>query len=296
MSQKPEIGNRKSEAAWGRRFRVQASNFRLPTILGILNLTDDSFSDGGLYLTTAAALAHARKLAKDGASILDLGAAASNPDAKPVAPAEEIARLAPVVATLKEEHLAVSIDSFAPEVQRWALAQRVDYLNDIRGFPNPGLYPALTGASAKLIIMHSVQERGRATRADIAPGEIFDRILRFFEGRVAALEQAGVARGRLILDPGMGFFLGIRPEASFAVLRRLPELRRAFGLPILISVSRKSFLRKITGRDVAEAGAATLAAELFAVFQGADYIRTHDPAALADGLAIWNAATSSRSS
>ena len=267
-----------------------------PLILGILNLTEDSFSDGGRYLSAAAALAHARKLAKDGASVVDLGAAASNPDAKPVAPAEEIARLAPVVATLKEEGLAVSIDSFAPEVQRWALAQRVDYLNDIRGFPNPGLYPALTGASAKLIIMHSVQERGRATRADIAPGEIFGRILRFFEGRVAALEQAGVARGRLILDPGMGFFLGIRPEASFAVLRRLPELRRAFGLPILISVSRKSFLRKITGRDVAEAGAATLAAELFAVFQGADYIRTHDPAALADGLAIWNAATSSRSS
>ena len=95
--------------------------------------------------------------------------------------------------------------------------------------------------------MHAVQQRGRATRVDVAPDEIFDRVLRFFEDRIAALEQAGVARDRLILDPGMGFFLGSRPEASFEVLRRLPELKRAFGLPVLISVSRKSFLRKITG-------------------------------------------------
>ena len=267
-----------------------------PSILGILNITEDSFSDGGHYLATGAALTHARRLAKDGASVLDLGAAASNPDAKPVAPAEEIARLAPVVAALKGEGLAVSIDSFAPEVQRWALEERVDYLNDIHGFPDPELYPALADTSAKLIVMHSVQERGSATREDVAPEETFDRILRFFEGRVAALERAGIARDRLVLDPGMGFFLGSRPEASFTVLRRLPELKRMFGLPALISVSRKSFLRKITGRDIAEAGAATLAAELFAVLLGAYYIRTHDPAALADGLAIWNAATSGRSS
>ena len=267
-----------------------------PSILGILNITEDSFSDGGRYLAAEAALTHARKLTKDGASIVDLGAAASNPDAKPVAPAEEIARLAPVVAALKEESLAVSIDSFAPEVQRWALEERVDYLNDIHGFPDPGLYPALADSAARLIVMHSMHERGRARRDDVAPGEIFDRILRFFAGRVTALERAGVARDRLVLDPGMGFFLGSRPEASFTVLRRLPELKRTFGLPVLISVSRKSFLTKVTGRDVAEAGAATLAAELFAVFQGADYIRTHDPAALADGLTIWNAATAGCSS
>ena len=295
MSQHSEIGNQKSEAAWESRFRIQTSDFRFPTTLGIVNITEDSFSDGGCYLATEAALKHARDLAKDGAAVLDLGAAASNPDAKPVAPAEEIARLAPVVVALKKEGLAVSIDSFAPEVQHWALTQRVDYLNDIQGFPDPGLYPALAGAKAKLIVMHSVQQRGRATRVDIAPGEIFDRIRYFFEDRIAALEQAGVARDRLVLDPGMGFFLGSRPEASIAILNRLPELKRAFGLPVLISVSRKSFLRKITGRDAAEAGFATLAAELFAILQGADYIRTHDPAALSDGLAVWNAATLGRS-
>jgi dihydropteroate synthase type 2 len=260
-------------------------------MFGTVNITEDSFSDGGRYLAPEAALAHAMKLAKDGASVLDLGAAASNPDAKPVAPAEEIARLAPVVDALKKEGLAVSIDSFAPEVQRWAMEQRVDYLNEIHGFPDPALYPALAEAGAKLIVMHSVQQRGRATRVEVAADKIFDRILRFFEDRIAALERAGVARARLILDPGMGFFLSSRPEASFEVLRRLPELKRAFGLPILISVSRKSFLRQITGRPPAEAGAATLAAEFFAVYQGADYIRTHDPAALADALAVWKAAT-----
>jgi len=262
-----------------------------PTILGIVNITEDSFSDGGRTLAPEAALAHARKLANDGASVLDLGAAASNPDAKPVAPPEEIAKLAPVVAALMEDGIAVSIDSFAPEVQRWALERRVDYLNDIHGFPDPALYPALAGSEAKLIVMHSVQQRGRATRTDVVPDEIFDRILRFFEDRIAALERAGIAHSRLVLDPGMGFFLSSRPEASFEVLRRLPELKGAFGLPVLISVSRKSFLRQITGRGPAEAGPATLAAELFAVYQGADYIRTHDPAALADGLAVWKAAT-----
>ena len=261
------------------------------SIFGIVNITEDSFSDGGRYLTAEAAIAYARQLASGGASVLDLGAAASNPEAKPVAPTEEIARLAPVVTALMEDGLAVSIDSFAPEVQRWALEQRVNYLNDIHGFPDPALYPALAGSETKLIVMHSVQQRGRATRTDVAPDEVFDRILHYFEDRIAALEQAGVARTRLVLDPGMGFFLSSRPETSFEVLRRLPELKGAFGLPVLISVSRKSFLRQITGRGAAEAGPATLAAELFAVYQGADYIRTHDPAALADALAVWKAAT-----
>ncbi|MDE2133395.1 MAG: dihydropteroate synthase [Alphaproteobacteria bacterium] len=265
-------------------------------ILGIVNITEDSFSDGGRYLATEAALAHARNLARDGASVLDLGAAASNPDAKPVAPDEEVARLAPVVAALKKDGLAVSIDSFAPEVQRWALAQRVDYLNDIQGFADPGIYPALAASEAKLIVMHSVQGRGRATRVDVAEGEILDRVLDFFGRRIAALEQAGIARHRLVLDPGMGFFLGSRPEASFTMLRCLPDLKQALGLPVLVSVSRKSFLRRIAGRAAADAGPATLAAELFAVFRGADYIRTHDPAALADGLAVWNCATLGRSS
>ncbi len=258
------------------------------TILGIVNITADSFSDGGKFLTTNAALAHARKLVKDGAHILDLGSAASNPRAQPVSPVEEIARLAPVVAALKRQDVPVSIDTFAPEVQRWALDQRVAYVNDIHGFPEPSLYPALADSSAGLIVMHAVQAAGRATAVDIPPDTIVRRVIEFFEARIEALTRAGVARSRLILDPGMGMFLGRQPEASYEVLRCIPELKQAFGLPILVSVSRKSFLRG--KRSPAEAGPATLAAELFAVFRGADYIRTHDPAALADGLAVWTAA------
>ena len=257
-------------------------------ILGILNITADSFSDGGKYLQTEAALAHARQLLADGAHILDIGAAASNPASQAVPPDIEIARLAPVVAALQAEGVALSVDSFAPAVQRWALAQGVAYLNDIHGFAEPSLYPLLAANPSKLIVMHAVQTEGRATADDVPPATIFARILEFFEARLAALTAAGVARDRLILDPGMGMFLGRHAEASYEVLRRIGELRQTFGLPVLISVSRKSFLRR--GRPPAAAGAATLAAEIFAVWQGADYIRTHDPAALADGLMVWNAA------
>jgi dihydropteroate synthase type 2 len=257
-------------------------------ILGIVNITEDSFSDGGKYLSADAAIAHARALAMD-ADILDLGAASSNPDAKAVAPDVEIARLAPVVAALKADNRSISIDTFAADVQRWALEQRVDYLNDIQGFPDAALYPALAESRAKLIVMHSVQERGPATRVDVS-SEILDRIHRFFENRIAALTKAGIARERIVVDPGMGFFLGTNPETSFTVLRSIRELKEAFGLPVLISVSRKAFLRTITGRDPDSAGPASLAAELFAAEQGADYIRTHDPAALRDALNVWQAA------
>ena len=125
--------------------------------------------------------------------------------------------------------------------------------------------------------------------ADIPAGEIFDRAVRFFEARMAALCGAGIARESLILDPGMGFFVGSDPENSLTLLRRLPELKARFRLPLLVSVSRKSFLRKLTGRPPGEAGPASLAAELFAEANGAAYIRTHAPGALRDGLKILKA-------
>jgi dihydropteroate synthase type 2 len=258
-------------------------------LFGILNITDDSFSDAGKYLAPEAALAHARAMHSAGAAVIDIGAASSNPDSRGVAPQVEIARLAPVVPLLRREGIAVSVDSFSLEVQRWALAQGVDYLNDIQGFPDAALYPALAESRAKLVVMHSVQERGRATRAHVPASEIFDRCVNFFAARLAVLERAGIARDRLILDPGMGFFLGSDAEASFTMLRRLPELKRAFGLPLLVSVSRKSFLRRLTGRGPGEAGPASLSAELFAFLQGADYLRTHEPGPLQDVLTVWQA-------
>ena len=256
----------------------------MTTILGILNITDDSFFDGGKYLEPAAATAQARALAADGAAVLDIGAASSNPDSKGVAPEVEIARLQSVLPSLGD--IPLSIDTFSPQVQRWALAQGVAYLNDIQGFPDTALYPELAASAAKLIVMHSVQERGAATRVDVPPHAIMDRLFRFFDARLAALEAAGVARSRLILDPGMGFFLGTNPQTSFTVLRRLGDLRQRFGLPLLVSVSRKSFLRRLTGRDAAGAGAVSLAAELYAVRQGAQYIRTHAPGPLRDALLL----------
>jgi dihydropteroate synthase type 2 len=257
-----------------------------PLIFGIVNITEDSFSDGGLYLSPQAALTHARELAEEDADVLDLGAASSNPDAKHVPPDVEITRLAPLVAALKKEGRKISVDSFAPETQAWALMQGADYLNDIQGFPEPKLYPALAKARCKLIVMHSVQGRGPATRMETDAATIMGRIRDFFEGRIKALTSAGIARERLILDPGMGLFLGTNPNVSLTVLKHLPELKGAFGLPILISVSRKSFLRKMTGRDAGESLPATLATELFAVCQGVDIIRTHEPAPLKDALTL----------
>ena len=255
-------------------------------ILGILNITTDSFSDGGRYLDAGAALFHAQAMAQSGADIIDIGAASSNPDSKPVAADVEIARLASVVPDLKARGLALSIDSFSIEVQRWALAQGVDYLNDIHGFADAALWPDLAASSCKLIVMHMVQARGVAVRTDVPSAEIFDRVCAFFDARIAALDKAGIARDRLILDPGMGQFVGADPENSLILLRRLPELKARYGLPILVSVSRKGFLRKLVNRPVDEAGAATLAAELFAVEQGADYIRTHAPGPLCDGIKV----------
>jgi dihydropteroate synthase type 2 len=255
-------------------------------ILGILNVTADSFSDGGKYLEPGAALAHAEALAQGGADIIDIGAASSNPDSKPVSAEIEIARLAAIIPALRKKNLPLSVDTFSTPVQRWALGQGADYLNDIHGFPDPALYPELASSSCKLIVMHMVQEGGVAVRTDVPPGEILDRISSFFDTRLKALTDAGIARDRLILDPGMGQFVGADPECSWNVLRGLPVLSSRFALPLLISVSRKGFLRKLTGRSAQDVGAASLAAELFAGANGADFIRTHDPAALRDGIKV----------
>jgi len=264
-----------------------SSAMHRPAIFGIVNITKDSFSDGGRFLDPTLALAHAQELAAAGADVIDLGAAASNVDAQPVTADEEIRRLAPLITALQADGTRVSVDSFLPDAQRFAIARRVDFLNDIQGFPDSSLYPELAAARCRLVVMHAVHGRGPARRLELSAAEVWDRILAFFRDRIAALEGAGIARERLIIDPGMGFFLSSRSEASLQVLARLGELKRAVGLPVLVSVSRKSFLRAVSGRaSAAELGAATLAAELFAVERGADFIRTHDPGALADGLRV----------
>jgi dihydropteroate synthase len=258
-----------------------------PLLVGILNITEDSFSDGGRYLDPAAAIAQARRLVAGGADIVELGAAASNIAAKPVSAEAEIRRLEPVIATLKRDGVPLSIDTFQIETQLFALARGVDYLNDIQGFPDAAIYPDLAATRCRLVVMHAAQGRGRARTLDLGPEEVWRHIHDFFAERIPQLERAGIGRERLILDPGMGLFLSSQPEASLRVLRGLEELKRTFGSPILVSVSRKSFLARLTGRgDAAALGAATLAAELYAARHGADLIRTHDPAALRDALRV----------
>lgn len=258
-----------------------------PLVVGILNITADSFSDGGRFLDPGAAVAHGRRLAADGADIVELGAAASNVAAHPIPPEEEIRRLEPVMDRLAGDGARLSVDSFQPAVQHFALARGVEYLNDIRGFPDPTFYPDLAGGTCRLIIMHAIGGHSRARRVDLDAAAVWARVEAFFAERIARLEHAGIARQRLILDPGMGLFLSTQPEASFRALAGIRRLKETFGLPVMVSVSRKSFLATATGRRTpAELGPATLAAELYAAAHGADLIRTHDPAALRDGLAV----------
>lgn len=257
-----------------------------PRVVGIVNITEDSFSDGGRYLAPAAALAHARKLRAEGADVIELGPAATHPGSVPVTAAEERRRIAPIVDQLVADGVPVSVDSFLPETLSFAASAGAGYLNDIHGFSDPALYPILATSDCRLVVMHAVQATGTATRVVTDPVAVWDGILRFFARRLATLEAAGVARDRIVIDPGLGYFLGSTPGPSLRVLAGIRELKDAFGVPVLVSPSRKSFLRALTGGDVARSGPVTLAAEIFAAWQGADYIRTHDVASARDAFTL----------
>ena len=263
-------------------------------IFGILNITADSFSDGGDFLAPDKALSHAQKLVNDGAHVLDVGPASSHPDASHVSAAQEIERLSAVWDGLKATGAPISIDSFQPETQRWAMAQGADWLNDVNGFAEPSLYDELADYDGRLVIMHAIQAKGIATRDAPPDGDIWAHILRFFEQRLTAFEKAGIDRKRVVLDPGMGFFLGNKPETSLTVLAGLERLKAAFDMPLLVCVSRKSFLRALVDVDVADSGAISLAAELHAVAQGVAYIRTHDAKQLADAIKLHDAISTHR--
>lgn len=262
----------------------------MPTVLGILNLSPDSFSDGGEFTDFDRASAQADALVAAGAWAVDIGAVSSNPDSAGLSAADEIARLTPLVEALTARRIPISIDTFAPETQRWA-ASRVEVLNDIRGFPDASVWPLLADAHCKLVVMHAVQD-GRADRRATDADTIVDRILSFFDTRLNAMVRAGISEDRLIVDPGMGFFLGDTPEPSLQTLRSIERLNAHTGRPVFISVSRKSFLGAVIGgRPPKERHIATAVAELYAVLHGAEWIRTHDPRALFDALATWSALT-----
>ena len=262
-------------------------------ILGILNLTRDSFSDGGRYLPPDRAVAHARQMVADGAAIIDIGAQSTHPDAEDVSAAEEIARLTPVIKALRADGVRLSVDTYKPAVMRAVISLGTEIINDVTALRDPEAVAAVRDSAVRVIIMHSTAAGARAERRDVPATDMVAQILTFFRSRIAELEAAGIARERLILDPGMGLFLGRDPAVSLAVLRDLDRLA-ALGLPLCVSTSRKSFIGAVLGtpagsRPVYQRGAGTLATELWAAQHGVQYIRTHDVRALHDGLTVWRA-------
>lgn len=244
-------------------------------IVGIINLSPDSFSDGA----SADPIARGEQLLKDGAHWLDLGAEASNLASARIDAATEIARLTPVV-----QHFAgkakLSIDTQKPEVFAAMHALGATMWNDIDALQADGALDVARATGAQIVLMF------RRTPND-AP--VLPEIEAFFQARIAAVTAAGIASSQLILDPGLGNFLSQKPAASIEVLQHLGELRR-FDLPLYICASRKSFLGALTGgKPPLARGPATLAAELFAIEQGVAFIRTHDVAALRDAFTLWRA-------
>lgn len=257
---------------------------------GIVNVTRDSFSDGGRYLVAADAIAHGERLLAAGADVLEVGAESTHPDAQDVPADEELARLEPVLAGLRARGAELAVDTCKPEVMRAVLARGVSWINDVAGFRSPAAMAVVAAAppATRFVAMFARAAGPRAERRDHGAAGVLDEVHAFFGERIRAFAAAGVARDRLVLDPGMGFFLGRAAAPSLSVLRHLGALQREFG-PLLVSVSRKSFVGEVTGLPVDARGPGSLAAELWAARAGVDWIRTHDVAALRAALQVESA-------
>ncbi len=256
-----------------------------PLVMGVVNLTADSFSDGGRLLDPARAVAHARELVAAGADILDLGAESTRPGATPVPAALQIERLLPLLGALRDCGAALSVDTRKTEVMRAALAAGADMINDVNAFRDEGAVDAVRDTTAGLCVMHmrgSPETMQRAPRYEEAVTEVAG----FLGERAAALAAAGVAPERIVLDPGIGFGKTLRHNLQ--LLERLGVIA-ALGFPVLVGVSRKSMVGTITGRGVEARLAGSLAAMLFAVARGAAIARVHDVAESRDALAVWQA-------
>jgi dihydropteroate synthase len=266
------------------RFRIDLSR---PRVMGIVNLTPDSFSDGGLLATTKAALAHCERLLSEGADLLDIGGESTRPGARPVPAEEELARVLPVLEAAVRLGCPVSIDTHKPAVMLAALELGADIVNDINSLQAPGAIDAMAAhPQCGICLMHM---RGTPESMQRKPhyDDVLVEVAEFLRERQAALLARGIASERMAFDPGIGF--GKSVDHNLELLRRQRELL-LLGRPLLVGWSRKSTLGAVTGREVSQRQAASVAAALLAVQSGAHIVRVHDVAATVDALKVWRAA------
>jgi dihydropteroate synthase len=266
---------RSTERSWLQRLLAR----KRPLVMGVLNVTPDSFSDGGRFLAPEAAIAQARRLAAAGADIVDIGAESTRPygGAKPVDAEEEVARLRPVLPALVELGLPISVDTMKAEVAAWALTAGAAMANDVWGLQrDPGMAAVVAAHDAPVVIMHN--------RNTVEPAiDILADMTAFFARSLALADAAGIARERVVLDPGIGF--GKTPEQSMRAIAGLHRLAE-FGCPLLVGASRKRFISTVVAAEPNERLGGSIAAHLLAVQNGAAIIRTHDVAETSQALRV----------
>ena len=252
-----------------------------PAVMGVLNVTPDSFSEGGHPVDPATAVARGRRLAAEGAAIVDVGGESTRPGAAPVPVAVEIDRVVPVIGRLAADlAVPVSVDTSKPEVMRAAVAAGAQMINDVRALTAPGALEAAAEAGAAVCLMH-MQGEPATMQDDPSYGDVVAEVRDYLQARAAACLAAGIARERICIDPGIGF--GKRVEHNLALLARLDELA-GLGFPVLLGVSRKSLIGIITGRPAGARLAGSIAFAALAVARGAAIVRAHDVAATLDAV------------
>jgi len=263
-------------------------DFSVPRVMGILNVTPDSFSDGGRFVVPDDALVQAERMIAEGADILDIGGESTRPGAAAVSLDEEMARVLPLIERIAAEFdVPVSIDTSKPELMRAAVAAGAAMINDVSALRAPGAVAEIAALGVPVCLMH-MQGEPRSMQAAPQYDDVLADVIRFLADRVTVCVAAGIARERLLIDPGFGF--GKTLQHNLALLRGLGQFRQ-LGLPILVGISRKSMLGAITGKPVGERQTASVAAALMAVERGARVVRVHDVAATVDALRLWRAVT-----
>lgn len=267
------------------RFRL---DLRRPLVMGIVNVTPDSFSDGGRHADTAAALTHCEKLLADGADLLDIGGESTRPGAQAPSSDEEMSRVLPVLKGALSLGVPLSVDTSNPALMQQVLELGADIVNDVRALQRPGALACVARhPSAGLCLMHMRGEPG-TMQAHAAYGDVVVEVADFLAQRLADAQAAGIDPERVVLDPGIGFAKD--HEHNVTLLQRQAELCSRLPRPLLVGWSRKGTLGQITGRPVADRLAASLAAALAAAHRGAAILRVHDVAATVDALKVWRTA------